>query len=323
MIRILVPAAAAAMMAFCTAALAHAVLDRSEAQAGQAYKPAVRIGHGCDGKSVRQVRMLLPEGFFGAKTMAKPGWTIEVINGKYANVYEMHGNKISEGAVEVRWSGGEFSDEQFDEFVVRGTLADFASDTILYFPTTQICDGAELAWSEIPAAGQNAHDLEHPAPELKVLAQTGTQHNEHAQAGHGAMTGEIAVEGAWTRAIPPNAQVAGGFVTLSNTGAADDRLIGGSSPYAERLEVHEMSMDGDVMKMRPLTEGLAVPAGGSVELKPGGYHIMLLGLKHPLKEGEAVDATLTFEKAGDLPVTFKVEVIGAKGTQHQHGASAN
>jgi copper(I)-binding protein len=87
-------------------------------------------------------------------------------------------------------------------------------------------------------------------------------------------------------------------LTLSNLGAAPDRLLGGATPVASQVEVHEMSMDGGVMRMRPVSGGLVIPAGGTVALKPGGYHIMLIGLKTPLTAGTMVPLTLRFEKAG-------------------------
>ena len=119
----------------------------------------------------------------------------------------------------------------------------------------------------------------------------------------------------WARATPPGAQVGAGYVTLQNKGAAD-RLVSATVDVVDHVEIHEMSMDGGVMKMRRLPSGLELPAGKSVELKPGGYHLMLMGLKQPLKVGETVKATMTFEKAGAVPVELKVEPMG--GMDHGH-----
>ncbi len=137
---------------------------------------------------------------------------------------------------------------------------------------------------------------------------------------HGAevQAGALSLSGAFTRATQPGAPVAGGFVTIRNTGASADRLTGGSADFAASVEVHEMAMEGDVMKMRALPEGLALPAGGEVALKPGGYHLMFIGLKAPLKEGETVNVTLTFEKAGAVNVPMVVLKPGAKGMQMDH-----
>jgi hypothetical protein len=125
--------------------------------------------------------------------------------------------------------------------------------------------------------------------------------------------GPIRIDAPWMRATPTGAQVAGGYMKIRNTGKEADRLIGGSSPVAGKFEVHEMSMVGDVMKMRELPDGLEVKSGKSVELKPGSYHVMLMDLKQPLKEGDTVKGTLVFEKAGTVNVEFTVRGMGSKG----------
>ncbi|MFD0988179.1 copper chaperone PCu(A)C [Methyloligella solikamskensis] len=128
---------------------------------------------------------------------------------------------------------------------------------------------------------------------------------------HDHKAGEIKIVQPWSRATPGGAEVGAGYLTIENTGKEADRLTGGSTPIAEMLEVHSMTMEGNMMKMRKL-DGLDIPAGGSVALKPGGNHIMLMGLKQPIEEGKPFTATLTFEKAGDVEVEFTVEPIGAK-----------
>jgi len=130
--------------------------------------------------------------------------------------------------------------------------------------------------------------------------------------------GDLEIEGLWARATPPGAVVAGGFMTITNTGASGDTLVGVASPVAGIGEVHEMKVEDGVMTMRPLDGGLPIPAGGTVTLKPGGYHIMLVDLKAPLKKGEDVPVTLTFEKAGTVEATFHVAPIGAPGPVADH-----
>lgn len=125
--------------------------------------------------------------------------------------------------------------------------------------------------------------------------------------------GDLVVSQAWSRATPGGAKVAGGFLTITNKGAADDRLVAITAEVAGATEVHEMSMDNGVMKMRPVEGGLPVPAGKTVTLAPGGYHLMLEELKAPLKQGEQVPVTLQFEKAGKVLVTLDVQGVGAKG----------
>ena len=122
--------------------------------------------------------------------------------------------------------------------------------------------------------------------------------------------GALTIEAPWARATPGGAQVAGGFMKITNTGNEPDRLVGGTVPFAGRFEVHEMAMDGGVMKMRELSKGLEIKPGETVELKPGGYHVMFMDLKSGLKEGEVVKGTLVFEKAGKVEVEYRVGPIG-------------
>jgi periplasmic copper chaperone A len=124
--------------------------------------------------------------------------------------------------------------------------------------------------------------------------------------------GQLQISQPWSRATPKGAAVAGAYLKITNNGTTPDRLVGGSSPIAGRFEVHEVTMDNGVMKMRPLNEGLEIKPGQSVELKPGSYHIMLLDLKKPLQKGERVKGTLNFEKAGSIDVDYAV--VGAGET---------
>ncbi|AZO79362.1 MULTISPECIES: copper chaperone PCu(A)C [unclassified Bosea (in: a-proteobacteria)] len=130
--------------------------------------------------------------------------------------------------------------------------------------------------------------------------------------------GLLKIEQPWTRATPAGAKVAGGYVAVTNTGAAPDRLLGGSSEIAGKVEIHEMSMNNGVMTMRGLPEGVELKPGAKTELKPGGYHIMFMDLKRQLKEGEKVKGTLTFEKAGPVPVEFSVQSVGARAPAEAH-----
>lgn len=140
---------------------------------------------------------------------------------------------------------------------------------------------------------------------------------------HEVKVGDLTLQHPWARATPPGAKVGGGFTVIVNGGTEADRLVGGTVPFAERLEVHEMAMENDVMKMRQLTEGLEIPAGATVELKPGSYHVMFMGLKQDLKEGERLTGTLVFEKAGPVEVEWAVEGMAGKpagnGDGMQHG----
>lgn len=122
--------------------------------------------------------------------------------------------------------------------------------------------------------------------------------------------GALQITQPWSRATPKGAQVAGAYFKITNTGTTPDRLLGGSTPVAGRFEVHEMSMDNGVMKMRPVQGGLEIKPGESVELKPGAYHVMMLDLKQPLNKGDHVKATLNFEKAGSVDIEYSVVGVG-------------
>jgi copper(I)-binding protein len=127
--------------------------------------------------------------------------------------------------------------------------------------------------------------------------------------------GDLTIAALWTRATPRGAKVAGGYLKISNAGTAPDRLFGGTAMLAGRIEVHEMSMSDGIMRMRPVKNGLEIKPGESVELSPGGYHLMLMDLKQQLREGDTLSATLRFEKAGTVEVNFRVGSIG-EGAGH-------
>jgi periplasmic copper chaperone A len=128
--------------------------------------------------------------------------------------------------------------------------------------------------------------------------------------------GALEIADPWARATPPSAPAGGGFLKITNTGTTPDRLVSASSPGADIVQVHEMKMDGNVMRMREVEKGLEIPAGGSVTLAPGGYHLMMMGLKAPFKQGAAVPVTLVFEKAGKIDVELAVEAMGASHATH-------
>jgi copper(I)-binding protein len=138
-----------------------------------------------------------------------------------------------------------------------------------------------------------------------------------ATAAHAADTG-ITVEKPWARATAPSGTTGAAYLMIVNKGTTDDRLVAASTPVADKAELHSMTMDGTVMKMRPI-DAVDVKANAQAELKPGGLHVMLTGLKHQLKEGETFPLHLTFEKAGAVDVTVMVEKIGAKGASDMPG----
>ena len=125
-----------------------------------------------------------------------------------------------------------------------------------------------------------------------------------------AQPAQLEVNNAWAGATPGKSENGAAYLTIQSPTA--DRLVSASSPVAKKAELHTMSMQGMVMKMRPIA-GLDIPAGQPVTLKPGGEHIMLLGLNQTLHEGQSFPLTLDFEKAGPRTVTVTVEKAGAKG----------
>jgi copper(I)-binding protein len=150
-----------------------------------------------------------------------------------------------------------------------------------------------------------------------TIAQIKTDHG-----GPGVATfklGDLTVTSPWTRATPGGAKIAGGYLKITNNGTSVDRFVGAKSDASDRVEIHEMSMSDGVMKMRPLPNGLEIKPGETVELKSGGYHLMFMDLKQPLKQGDSFKTTLQFEKAGSLEVNFNVNALGAAGgSARQH-----
>ena len=135
-----------------------------------------------------------------------------------------------------------------------------------------------------------------------------------AFAHHDVTAGDIAIGHPWTRAAGANSNGAG-FMTLKNNGAAGDRLISAASPAARVVELPTHIREGDVMRMRPVAD-IPIPPGQTVHLRPGGLHIMLIGLTEPLRQGATMPLTLRFERAGEVQVTLGVESAGARGHAH-------
>jgi copper(I)-binding protein len=125
--------------------------------------------------------------------------------------------------------------------------------------------------------------------------------------------GAIAVENAWSREVPAGASVGVGYLAIKNSGDEPDRLASASTSLAAETEIHQTTMADGVMRMRPVPDGVPVPAKDTVMLEPNNYHFMFMGLTRPLKEGDTFPATLVFERAGSVEVTFHVLGIGAQG----------
>lgn len=326
--------AACAVGAAVSAASAHAVLTPAQAQADSTWRGAVRIGHGCEGTATRLVRVTIPDGVVAVRPRAKNGWLIETTWAPYAKPVEIHGKKVSEGVKTITWKGAALADHMFDdfEFMVRITPDVAPQNGKLYFPVYQECEKGAFDWADIPASDAAAQTSgatasktpasRTPAPALTLTATTAAAAPaaKPASTTAGATAGALAVTGGWTRATPAGARVAGAYVQVNNATARADVLLGGRFDVADKVEVHDMTMTDGVMRMRKLDPGLDVPAGGKVELRPGGLHLMLMGLKRQLKQGEVISGVLSFRDAGEVEVALPVEAAGAPGPGKGAGA---
>ncbi|WP_027486437.1 DUF1775 domain-containing protein [Allorhizobium undicola] len=308
---------------FASEASAHATFANGEVKAESYVSAVLQVPHGCDGKATTEVQVTLPEGFIAAKPQPKPGWDLELTKGKYQKSYDNHGKPMTEGLVQVRWKNGNLPDDYYDTFVIYGKVAGVAPGSSLPFKVVQLCGSeGKVAWDEIAPAGTDPHSLKNPAPVLKIGSgdEAGHSHGEHdhaAMMGEGAapapaeaaqaQTGALSLSNGYVKAMLPGQPVGGGYVVIANSGKQDDRLVSLSSPAAARVEMHEMAIENNVMKMREVKDGFVIPAGGKLEMKPGGYHLMFQQVKEPFKAGGKVPVQLTFEKAGtvsmELPVT--------------------
>lgn len=135
---------------------------------------------------------------------------------------------------------------------------------------------------------------------------------------HDCTLGSLKIGVPWARATPPATPVGGSFLTVTNTGASADRLVSATSSAALQVEVHEMSMDGSIRRLRELDYGGVSPPDATVTLAPGGFHLMMIGLDEPLEEATGVPVTLIFENAGKLDVELRVMALSASSDAHEH-----
>jgi uncharacterized protein YcnI len=158
----------AALAFSAPAVLAHVSFETPHAQQGATYLGVLGIGHGCAGEPTLKVRVQIPEGMIAVKPVPKAGWSVEIVTGAYAQSYDYFGTPMTEGVKELIWTG-ELPDAYFDQFAFRGKLTDtLAAGTTIYFPVVQECANGAERWIEIPADGQDAHDLVDPAPGLEI-----------------------------------------------------------------------------------------------------------------------------------------------------------
>ncbi|MCA1405078.1 copper chaperone PCu(A)C [Ensifer sp. IC3342] len=201
-------------------------------------------------------------------------------------------------------------------FETGSALAETTFEAVLQVPRRT---DDKVAWNQVAAAGQSTHGLKSPAPTVTVTLASNTQghgeHSSHQTAGTPVEAGDLEISGGAVKAMLPGAKVGGGGLVVKNTGSADDRLLAVESLAAGRVELHDMKMENDVMKMRKLEDGVVIPAGATVELKSGGLHLMFMEVTKPFAEGGTVPVTLTFEKAGKVEYVLPV---GAAVGGHKH-----
>jgi copper(I)-binding protein len=129
---------------------------------------------------------------------------------------------------------------------------------------------------------------------------------------------QVEISNPWSRATPPGAKIAAGYMTIENKSGSADRLVGASSPLAAKVQTHVTMRDGDIMKMREV-KGYDVPAHGKFELKPAGAHLMLVDIKHPFKDGDKVPLVLRFQKAGEVKVEMPVRASAPESHHDMSG----
>lgn len=292
--------AAGAALVLAVPALAHVSLEQGRAEAGASYSAVLRIGHGCEGSPTTGVSVTLPSGFEGAKPQPRPGWNLSV-----------RGDTVAWTAASP---AAALPHAQRGEFVLAGVLP--RQPARLWFKVLQTCEKGSLNWSEVPAGSAAA------APAGKLPAAMLEVMSAHDFAQFQALP---RVEGGWVRAAVPGQQGTGAFMRITASKAM--QLVGVETPVAGTAEVHEMKMEGEVMRMRAVPQ-LDLPAGRTIELKPGGYHVMLMDLKQPLARDTSIPMTLLLRDAAGaqhklevkLPVrTQPLEAApGGAHQQHQH-----
>jgi periplasmic copper chaperone A len=313
--------AACALFTWAGAAFSHITLETKTAPPGSSYKAVLQVGHGCDGAATQTLSVQIPTGFQGAKPMPKTGWTLAVESGDLAVPYESHGKRVTKDVTRITWKAASraaaLPDAHFDQFTIRGSLHDAPGP--MWFRVLQTCEKGRNDWNQVPVSGTSTQGLDFPAALLQVV-----QADESAPPAGAAPAEPVQVSGAWVRTAVKGQQGTGAFMKL--TARSNLRLTGASSPAAGVAEIHEMKMEGDVMKMRAVS-GVDLATGQTLELKPGGFHLMLLDLKQPLAAGSTVSVTLVLKDATGAEIRQELKLpvsatpppgASAAGAVHKH-----
>ena len=290
---------------FAQQAQAHVVLSEPQAPAGAYFKASLRVGHGCSGSATTGITVTVPAGFQGAKPQPKAGWEVVTRKAKLAQPYTSHGKLITEDVVELRWTASSkesaLLDEHFDEFSFMSRLPDQAGP--VWLKVLQTCEVGQTDWSEVPSSGTSTKGLKSPAALLMIKSD-----NAAVTSAAG-----ITVSEAWVRPTVAGQKATGAFMKLTARESA--KLVGVSSPVAGVAEIHEMKMEKDIMKMAAIPS-LNLPSGKTVELKPGGFHVMLMDLKSPIANNSKIPLVLHFQDAKGVKSQMDIQVEA--GMPHQH-----
>ena len=290
---------------FAQQAQAHVVLSEPQAPAGAYFKASLRVGHGCSGSATTGITVTVPAGFQGAKPQPKAGWEVVTRKAKLAQPYTSHGKLITEDVVELRWTASSkesaLLDEHFDEFSFMSRLPDQAGP--VWLKVLQTCEVGQTDWSEVPSSGTSTKGLKSPAALLMIKSD-----NAAVTSAAG-----ITVSEAWVRPTVAGQKATGAFMKLTAKDSA--KLVGVSSPVADVAEIHEMKMEKDIMKMAAIPS-LNLPSGKTVELKPGGFHVMLMDLKSPIANNSKIPLVLHFQDAKGVKSQMDIQVEA--GMPHQH-----
>lgn len=239
---------------------AHVTLPPGGGTAGTIYPASFRVGHPCkDANATTAIRVQLPEGFEAIEAVPRAGW------------------KTTMTRTEVAWTadgpGSALQGKERAQFTVRGKLT--STPGTLWFKVLQVCDKGSEDWAQVPMKDGEKPEL--PAARLEVLAPG---------------IAPVEFRDAWVRSTVEGQRATGVFGKL--TSGVGGRLVGASSPWAAAVEIHEMKMDGDVMRMRAVSGGLDLPPGETVELRSGGYHLMVMGLNRAVTVDQEMPLVLRF-----------------------------
>lgn len=309
---------ALALLALPGTARSHVTFESGEVTPETPWRAVLRVPHGCAGAATTGLRIEMPEGVFAVQPMAKPGWDIVIEEGPYASSHVHHGRTVDRGVIALSWLGGPLPDAHYDEFVFRARISGDLAGRTLAFPVIQSCGPSAIQWTQVATGDER---LSTPAPVVRVSGEARAD-------GDAAVfpLGGLEIRDPWARESAGMAGAGAVFMTIGNAGGAD-RLVAASSPIADRVELHTHILDDGVMRMREVEGGIAVADGGVTVLEPGALHVMLLGLREPLRSGMRFPLSLNFERAGSVTVDVEVRPItaGAGGGgsddhgHHDHG----